>query len=1206
MFFLIIIIITNLTSIVISSTLSVTDSITLMKYLCHGQLKSGTNLRVSSLINYKIDTKQFCMVQNISNVSISSDSLDVQVNITCRQGQNGFGFFNTTNLTIQGFTFRNCGAAIRLPINVSRVTNGSLYIGPHQRSVLFFSHCSNTTIENMNIEGDYYGFGILSINIHIQFLIKNLFLRNDAKNQHCIQTNNNFSCSGSGLAFVFLDITDNNMRLPNNKTYLIFQNINIHNVSNFYSYRDSFLNMYDELRNASPILSGTGLTVLLSTNQYSIITAVLGLNVTGSKASHVGAVLIFYYNTPLLHPNFMKNLYLKNNSISLDAKATSPAVTFLFSGRYKMKEIIKNSPDSPTTIMDSYFANNIGYKGAGMLVSASAFSHVKALVQLFNCTFIGNKVIARGSAVHIEDSIMRSRGRSLRITLSSVNAHKNSDLSGTYSASVFSFISAQAKVHFEWSNFTQNNGSVIELYSSSIELAHSFICQNNTSNKGSCIQLKGNSFIEFIENSSIILKYNRAFISGGAIYSDNIGGPSDICTILLGGNQAFITALNNSALFDGDDMKISNLYNCTIYKVNKQIFPSQDNLNVFQNFLNYHPKNPNAIVSRVSKLNVCNQNPPQATAEFNIFSGVSIQIRVVANDPGNHPVYTTATVSLHPASNSHIWSLEELNFYNLYSTTCNILNISITIDRLANKSEGFFGIQSMETSLASLIYKVTILPCPSGFDTSINVGKCQCSSFLLGLKTNITCSIQDAQIILPTSSWFGVISSSTEAFSFACPPEYCHSEIYKVGTNDSMCLYNRTGVMCGGCMDGHSVVFGSDECRQCSNIWLLTLVGYAMVGVFLVFFLFVAKLTISNGTFGGIIFVANMSAISLHTSLLSNGRYTLPIRYLIAFLNLNTGFSVCLYNGMTGISKVALQFLFPAYLCFIVLVIVVSSRFSSRLTNLIVGSAVQVLATIIHLSYANLISTVASILVSSQVLYSPDNSPHRVWYYNGNIEYFSSQHLTLFIASLLIIAIVILPYLIFTTFASNLRRYRFFNLYFRPLIDTFHGPYKDKYGYWCGVRQWLMMLLYIVFSALRGRRPGVMLMTNIVCIGLFLLIQVFLKPFKSTAHNVIESWFMFLLFTTDLVTFYFIASVKLPTVTSSVTGVVLMSLYLLSVIAVLIVQGIHQYKSNILCKAYESSKLGWLLHNVCCPSSSSSNHGNNIDYEVREPLLGTY
>ena len=1181
------------------SVVIINNNSTLEKYLCQDQLKSETELIVISSVDYEINVEKFCMVQNIVNVNISSDSSSSQVNIICRHNRIGLGFFNTTNLSIQNFAFRNCGAEITLSANVFQATNMSiLYIGPHQRSVLLFSHCSGTYIKHVNIEGPYYGFGILSINAFNQFAIDNLVIKNNRKNPHCVQTNRNFSCSGSGIAFVFIDTNFSKSSNAKCCMYLYISNVTIQNVSNFYSYKNSLLNTYSQWTNDSAIMSGTGLTILLCSNMHSIISTITELYISGSSASHAGAVLIFFYNTHLFHHFVVSDVHLENNTISLNEVATSPAMTFLFSSQYNQKLIANRT--SSLNIINSYFSNNKGYLGAGLLVSAPPFSYVNANFYIFLCTFVNNKAAVSGSAIYFGASIMKRDERKFAIRIGNINAHGNGDLNGMYSVSVISLSSVRTVVHFLHCNFTQNVGSAIEVYSSTIEIFHSFTCLNNTSNKGSCILLKGDSFVRFYENSSIILKYNRALISGGAVYSNNMGGPSDMCTILPGGNQVFVTTEGNSALFDGDDMKISNLYNCTIFVLAKGIIVSQDNMKFFLKFMNYRPKDSKAIVSRASQLCVCNPNISEAIG-FNIYSGVTIQLPVKAVDAGNHPVYTTATVSFYTNDNTK-WTLGEVHFYNLYSNLCNSVNITITVDGLAHESEGFFVLQATETHVTSLKYNILITPCPDGFDTAENVGKCQCSSFLLGLNIDITCTINKTQIFLPISSWFGMINnSSTQAFSFTCPPEYCHSQYYNVGTNNSLCMYNRTGVMCGECVDGLSVVFGSDECRQCSNIWLLTLIVYAMVGAFLVLGLFVTKLTISSGPLGGVIFVANMSAISLHTTLLSDNMYTQAIRYLIAFLNLNTGFSVCLYNGMTGISKAAIQFVFPAYLCFIVLIVIVSSRFSSRLTNLIVVSSVQVLATVVHLSFAELLSTVANILISSQVLYSPDYSSHLVWYYDGNIDYFSSGHLVLVIISILIIAIVILPYLMFTSFASHLRRYRFFNLYFRPLIDTYHGPYKDKYGFWCGVRQWLMVLLYIVYSALRGRNPSVMLMTNIVCVGLFLLLQVFLKPFRSFIHNIIENWFVFLLFTTNLVTFYFTtSSSELPTITSTVTGTVLLSLYLLSIILVLTALVIHRYKPSIFSKV--TSK----FQGFCRDSNPSNDSYNDIHYGVREPLLLTF
>ncbi len=679
---------------VYSNSIVINNSTLLEEYLCNHVLMSETELIITSSIDYEITVDRFCMVQNITNVVISSDSPSTQVNIVCRHSKIGLGFFNAMNLMIQGIVFIDCGAEISLPNNVFVATNESiLHIGPHQRAVLFFSHCRNTSVTNLNIVGHFYGFCILSMNAFDLFKIHNLLIQNDHKNpSQCVQTSSNFSCSGSGLAFVSIETNfenSNNLSCEDNNhscMYLFIFNVTIHNASNFYSYKNSFLDIYSRWNNSNPIVSGTGLTILLNSNKYSIISAITTLSISGSNASHAGGVLIFYCNTQLFHEFIMSDLHLENNSIGLNDIATSPAITCLFSSRYDQTWIANMT--STFNIQDSYFVNNKGYLGGGLLVMAPAFSHVNVVFYITTCTFVGNRVTVSGSAIHFGVSIMRNNDRVFSVEVADMNAHENSDLNGMYGVSVVSFSSAQFNsLKFERCLFTHNIGSAIEVYSTTVVIFRSFICRNNTSNKGSCLLLKGTSFIRFYKNVSLILEGNTALTSGGAIYSNYIGGPSDACTILPGGKQVSVVTNGNSALFDGNDMKISNLYNCTIFDYDRGILFAQDNFKFFLNFMNYHPKDPKAIVSRTTKLLICN---PNISSEVTIYSGVTIQLSVMAVDAGAHPVYTTVTVSFYPYDNQK-WRLEEINFYNIYSqNSCNnTLNITITVDGIANRSNGF-------------------------------------------------------------------------------------------------------------------------------------------------------------------------------------------------------------------------------------------------------------------------------------------------------------------------------------------------------------------------------------------------------------------------------------------------------------------------------------------------------------------------------------
>ena len=82
----------------------------------------------------------------------------------------------------------------------------------------------------------------------------------------------------------------------------------------------------------------------------------------------------------------------------------------------------------------------------------------------------------------------------------------------------------------------------------------------------------------------------------------------------------------------------------------------------------------------------------------------------------------------------------------------------------------------------------------------------------------------------------------------------------------------------------------------------------------------------------------------------------------IAWLNLDLGIETCFYPGMTAYAKVWLQFVFPLYIWFIIATIIVLCRYSTWLSNKIGGNVVQVLATLILLSFTKIFRTFAPAL----------------------------------------------------------------------------------------------------------------------------------------------------------------------------------------------------------------------------------------------------
>ena len=132
------------------------------------------------------------------------------------------------------------------------------------------------------------------------------------------------------------------------------------------------------------------------------------------------------------------------------------------------------------------------------------------------------------------------------------------------------------------------------------------------------------------------------------------------------------------------------------------------------------------------------------------------------------------------------------------------------------------------------------------------------------------------------------------------------------------------------------------------------------------------NMTVAIGTFNGILFYAHIIAVK------ADSTYFLPfitpnvVTAFISWLNLDIGFDICFFESISDIDvsqvyKAILQLTFPAYVTFLVIIVIVASECSSKFAKIIgKGNPVAVLATMILLSYAKLFNAV---LTSFSLLY---------------------------------------------------------------------------------------------------------------------------------------------------------------------------------------------------------------------------------------------
>ena len=404
------------------------------------------------------------------------------------------------------------------------------------------------------------------------------------------------------------------------------------------------------------------------------------------------------------------------------------------------------------------------------------------------------------------------------------------------------------------------------------------------------------------------------------------------------------------------------------------------------------------------------------------------------------------------------------------------------------------------------VYNVRLLHCPHGFVFSKQEKRCICDKVLTSNNIIYDCDINEQTILRPTNLWITVTAKNGSYkyhINLNCPLHYClpHSSHLNFSTPDSQCQFNRSGILCGHCQQGLSTVFGSSHCQQCSNTYLFLTVPIAGTGLVLVFLLFILNLTVTDGTINAFILYVNIVGINTPVLFPHVSSFT-PAYILISLANLDLGIQTCFYNGMDDYAKMWLQLVFPFYLIFIATSLIITSRYSTTIQRLTARRALPVLVTLFLLSYTKILLIVSSVLFSySKLISLPSGHTTMVWSVDANVPLFGVKFIVLFITCL-IIFLMLVPFNMVLVFTRLFSRFSFINK-FKPLIDAYQGPYKDKMYYWVG----LQLALRAVYFALSSLDRNINLTVSIVLFSLVEGMYGAIKPFKNEMKNYQEQIF---------------------------------------------------------------------------------------------------
>ena len=226
------------------------------------------------------------------------------------------------------------------------------------------------------------------------------------------------------------------------------------------------------------------------------------------------------------------------------------------------------------------------------------------------------------------------------------------------------------------------------------------------------------------------------------------------------------------------------------------------------------------------------------------------------------------------------------------------------------------------------MFYVQFKPCPLGFTLQENRKSCYCDPVLsknevISIKS---CNLNDETILRPAYSWICAkkvnnTNNTTCIVSSYCPSERClpYQSDLNLSNPDSQCQFNRTGLLCDKCYEGLSTVFGSNKCKQCSNIYLLLIIPIAIAGIVFVTLLYIFNLTVGNGTVNTCIFYINILNINVYMLFPDCESFACVT---LSYMNFDFRTKSCFYNGMDDYVKAWLPLVLPLYLISIAIVFI--------------------------------------------------------------------------------------------------------------------------------------------------------------------------------------------------------------------------------------------------------------------------------------------
>jgi hypothetical protein len=1088
------------------------------------------------------------------NITLTGKSLDAaDTIITCEEGI-GLVFLNITGLQFSYLAIVRCGmTGDSLKINIYNMINEFVpsfdltfeFDGLSNISVIL-GHINHAELEGVHIN-ETKGIGLLAVNVLGNFtVISSIFSNNKA-----IPYEYYDSVAGAGGGLVVLynqvkpkstfsisELTVVNSTFDSNLNYGIAAKLEIN-----YFYSKSSISDYS-------VDGGGGLSVLLvQQRDYVVHVKIEKCTFSNNMANYGGGILIGSFvdisnTTVLVNECLFKENGHEPSELHNTHATFGQGIAILKDLPYPKDNgvIVPIASGNKFLITNSDFVNNVATSAPGLIYLSLYISNLplgSEVDQLLieRCSFRENTGFAEGGAMVLREDKASGVQGGISISVSDCDFVKNViKMNHRVYGNLLSVVRLD-KVYVTFRgkmNFTLNSATPVHLHSSLLSISdNTYFVQNSASNGGGIAITSGSNLI-LNSNCSINFIDNVAFSQGGAIFfypAVSYFGVSDFDCFLffedfdiscdITNTCANITSLNITISFSNNEASSGSIvYGATLKScpwvrntfTNEKIPMSTTVYRALQELsvmIIHDEIDDNTFTTPINRIDT------DIPDDVVLMPGQLLNITVTSYDHFNKP--SSSVVSSHidddkirGQQRSYLGSGGSSGFDFIHGQVNDTILLYIksteepTEETMLNVS-----IYPLQTNIESkLPYSIKLRDCYPGFEfdneSSSTYKSCICSRTL---SSTIECDPADGSFKIPNLFWIGTVDNQTQHVIVApCIYDYCYPGIKTVndGLFEMQCRHNRTGLLCGQCRGNLSLQLGSDACVDyCENYYLLLLIYFILAGFIVYLLIGFFGITVSHGYFNIIVFYCNVIVPFQPYILDISSNYF--VMFGLSVVNLDVGFPICFFKGMNALDKAYLSFIFPIYLYSLLGFFTLIARCEKlkRKMKWLNENAAAVFGSVMMLSYTSLLHACWTGL---SVINLNDNRIHDPWRWNPDpsVSYWRSDHIPLFIMSVIILLVFIIPVSIFLLFPALTLRTRF-GIKFIPIYDAMWAPFRDKLQFWIGMR--LILRAFPLIFALFTPFP-----LNVCLLGGFTIIYLFVhasvQPYKGKAQNILEAFLL--------------------------------------------------------------------------------------------------